>query len=80
MIGAGKGVIRSLHCNPDFNNGFVPVDIVVNGIIASTYKRTNMQTDDVLYINIADSEINAITWGESIDIGLPLYHEYPLCE
>lgn len=35
LIGAGKGVIRSMYCNGSAYADYVPVDIVVNVIIGS---------------------------------------------
>lgn len=34
MIGAGKGVIRTMLCNGDCNAQVIPVDIAINAIIA----------------------------------------------
>lgn len=33
------GVLRSMHCNPDFAAEFLPVDICTNAIIAATWER-----------------------------------------
>ena len=35
LVGAGRGVLRVLHCNPDYKVDIVPVDIVTNLLIAS---------------------------------------------
>jgi len=36
MVGAGKGVIRSMHCKADYNAEVMPVDITINAVIAIT--------------------------------------------
>lgn len=38
-IGAARGVIRSMHCNPDYNIDAIPVDVTINGIIAIAWQR-----------------------------------------
>lgn len=37
LIGAGKGVIRTMWCQGDGYADYVPVDIAVNCMLASTY-------------------------------------------
>jgi len=38
MVGAGKGVIRSMHCKAEYNAEVMPVDMTINAVIAITYK------------------------------------------
>lgn len=38
IVGAGKGVIRSMHCNGDYHAEVIPVDIAINALIAIGYK------------------------------------------
>lgn len=33
MLGAGKGVIRTMHCDPDAKAEIIPVDYVANSLI-----------------------------------------------
>lgn len=37
LIGAGKGVIRTMYCNENGYADYVPVDISVNAILAITW-------------------------------------------
>ncbi|GBP15412.1 Fatty acyl-CoA reductase 2, partial [Eumeta japonica] len=37
MIGAARGVIRSMHCNPDYSSTIIPVDKAINGMIVAGY-------------------------------------------
>ena len=37
LIGAAKGVIRSMLCNGELKSEIIPVDIAVNGIITIPY-------------------------------------------
>jgi len=37
MVGAAKGVIRSMMCNGEFNAEVIPVDVAINGLITIAY-------------------------------------------
>lgn len=37
LIGAGKGVIRSMHCNSNGYGDYVPVDLAVNGVFIASW-------------------------------------------
>lgn len=37
MIGAGKGVIRSMLCNGELKSEVIPVDIAINGLVIIPY-------------------------------------------
>lgn len=78
MIGAAKGVIRSMHCNPDYPSESIPVDININCFIAMAAKRAQMEGDEVFYCNITDSGANPLTWGASLEMGKKLFYEYPM--
>lgn len=38
VIGAGCGVVRVLHCKKEVTVDIVPVDLVINGILVSSYE------------------------------------------
>ena len=38
IIGAGKGVIRSMHCNGDYHAEVMPVDFAINTVITIARK------------------------------------------
>lgn len=78
MIASGRGILRSMHCNPDFNCESIPVDITVNSIIACAWKKSQLKTKDVFYCNITESGVNPMTWGDAIEKGKKMFHEYPL--
>jgi len=37
LIGAGKGVIRTMFCNENGYADYLPVDITVNGLLLATW-------------------------------------------
>ncbi|XP_057664141.1 putative fatty acyl-CoA reductase CG5065 [Diorhabda carinulata] len=67
LIGAGKGVIRTMYCNSDGYADFLPVDIGVNAIIASTYDYVTFGKRRIY--NLTSSSEYKISWSEIIDIG-----------
>lgn len=38
MVGAGKGVIRSLYCIGSYHAEVIPVDFAINALIAISHK------------------------------------------
>ncbi|KAG5682531.1 hypothetical protein PVAND_011878 [Polypedilum vanderplanki] len=78
MIGAAKGVIRSMHCNPKYPSEAIPVDIIINCLIALAFKRSLIKNEEVFYCNITDSGTNSLTWGESLELGKKIFYKYPL--
>ncbi|XP_063218800.1 putative fatty acyl-CoA reductase CG5065 [Bacillus rossius redtenbacheri] len=78
MIGAGKGVIRSMHCNPDYCGDFMPVDVTANAIIALAWKVANTRPTTPLVVNVTLSGDNPVTFGTILDVGRKLLYEYPL--
>ena len=38
MVGAGKGVIRSMLCNGNYHAEMIPVDFAINSLIAIAHK------------------------------------------
>jgi len=37
VLGAGMGILRTMHCNPDMMADIVPADMVINAMIASAW-------------------------------------------
>ncbi|KYN29624.1 PREDICTED: putative fatty acyl-CoA reductase CG5065 [Trachymyrmex cornetzi] len=79
LIGAGKGVIRSMHCNGDYHAEVIPVDLAINAIITIARKiATNQQKPKTIpVINITQSHVRPITWAEILEKGRKRLHEYP---
>lgn len=38
VVGAGKGVIRSMHCNKNYHAEVIPVDLAINALIAMAHR------------------------------------------
>ncbi|XP_052868592.1 putative fatty acyl-CoA reductase CG5065 [Anopheles cruzii] len=80
LIGAGRGVIRSMHCKADYHADFMPVDMTMNAIIAiGTERMRNPRKDDVMYYNLSSSDINPISWGDVLEKGRKVLNDNPFC-
>ncbi|XP_050342597.1 putative fatty acyl-CoA reductase CG5065 isoform X2 [Nymphalis io] len=77
LIGSGKGVIRSMHCEPSYLADAIPVDVVVNGCILIAYTTALDKPKDVRIFNMTLSGILKITWREVIELGEKWVNEYP---
>ncbi|KAG6443936.1 putative fatty acyl-CoA reductase CG5065 [Manduca sexta] len=77
LVGAGKGVIRTMHCNDALLADVVPVDMAVNACVILAYTTGMDKPKEVRICNITQSGINPITWGEALDMGRLHVQEYP---
>ncbi|XP_055545151.1 putative fatty acyl-CoA reductase CG5065 [Wyeomyia smithii] len=79
MIGAARGVIRSMHCNPEYDAELVPVDITMNAIIVLAAERINSTNREVMFCNVSNSNTNPLTWGTALETGRKQLFKAPLC-
>lgn len=77
MIGAGKGVIRTVLCNYDYLLNVIPCDMAINGIIALAWKVGREQPEKPIHMNITSGSENPITWGYAVDTGKKYAIMYP---
>ncbi|KAK3907438.1 Putative fatty acyl-CoA reductase [Frankliniella fusca] len=76
LVGAGKGVLRTLYCHRDMVADLIPVDICINLLIAVAWKtatrnQNGRSSDDkVVVYNCVSGAQNPIKWGQLEDIGL----------
>ncbi|XP_011495910.1 PREDICTED: putative fatty acyl-CoA reductase CG5065 [Ceratosolen solmsi marchali] len=78
LIGAGKGVIRTMYCNENGYADYVPVDIAVNGILAITWNFIgNKETEKRVY-NLTSSSEFKVSWAEIIERGRRITEKVPL--
>lgn len=61
LIGAGKGVIRSMYCNESSYADYVPVDILVNAILACTWNYIYFKDHDKRIYNLTSSSDFKVT-------------------
>ncbi|KAK9874340.1 hypothetical protein WA026_002690 [Henosepilachna vigintioctopunctata] len=77
LVGAGKGVIRTMHCNAEFEANIIPVDSVINSLIIVGYHLGCQPRSDIEVFNITSDKDNQITWGDALEIGKKHIQEYP---
>ncbi|KAI4502943.1 hypothetical protein M0802_001987 [Mischocyttarus mexicanus] len=78
LIGAGKGVIRSMHCNENGYADYVPVDVLVNAILACTWNFVYCKDRDKRIYNITSSSEFKVPWKQVIEIGRRVIEKVPL--
>lgn len=79
IVGAGKGVIRSMHCNADYHAEVIPVDLAINALIGISHKvgTTEQMPKKMPVYNITQSGVVPITWGQIIQKGKIVGYKYP---
>ncbi|VVD01910.1 unnamed protein product [Leptidea sinapis] len=77
LIASGKGVIRSMHCEPSYTADAIPVDVVANGCILIAYATALDKSKDPQVYNITLSGVQKVTWYEIIETGRKLVNTYP---
>ncbi|KAJ8687687.1 hypothetical protein QAD02_023481, partial [Eretmocerus hayati] len=78
LIGAGKGVIRTMYCNEEGYADYVPVDIGVNAILGVTWNYIANKAHDKRVYNLTSSSEFKVSWAEIIDIGRRVTEKVPL--
>ncbi|XP_073965099.1 putative fatty acyl-CoA reductase CG5065 isoform X1 [Choristoneura fumiferana] len=77
LVGAGKGVIRTMHLKESLKADVVPVDLVVNGCILVAYNTGRTRLGQVAVVNLTESGRNPLTWGAALDMWLVHLQEFP---
>ncbi|KAK9501910.1 hypothetical protein O3M35_012545 [Rhynocoris fuscipes] len=79
LAAAGKGVLRSMLCDPNAVAQIIPVDIATNAIIIVAWKKATKREKDVIPVyNLSCDEHLPITWGEVLEKGRRHGYEYPV--
>jgi len=73
MVGAGKGVIRSMHCKAEYNAEVMPVDMTINAVIAITYKIVENPKKWVIPFSLSFNNWMALYKSEHIDSYIMLF-------
>lgn len=62
LVGAGKGVVRTLYCRKDLVTDLLPVDMAIDTLIAVGWQTAIERSLEVKIYNCGTSELNPITW------------------
>ncbi|XP_041977375.1 putative fatty acyl-CoA reductase CG5065 [Aricia agestis] len=79
MVGAGKGVIRTMHCYGYYHAEVIPVDRAINAIIVIPFY-TDKKIDkpsEIPVFNLTTGDDRSITWKEVLDVGKATVRKYP---
>ncbi|XP_039228289.1 putative fatty acyl-CoA reductase CG5065 [Drosophila yakuba] len=79
LIGAGKGVIRSMICNGELKSEVIPVDIAINGLILLPYHNSLAEKRplQIPVYNLTVDDAKKRTWKWIMDVGRDLGIKYP---
>ncbi|XP_012263924.2 putative fatty acyl-CoA reductase CG5065 [Athalia rosae] len=69
VVGAGKGVIRSMHCAGNYLADIIPCDIVANATIALSWKVGLENPCKPIFVNVCEGGRNPITWEYALNEG-----------
>ncbi|XP_073847276.1 putative fatty acyl-CoA reductase CG5065 isoform X4 [Musca autumnalis] len=79
MVGAGKGVIRSMLIDRRHKSEAIPVDYAINGLVVIPYEFcTNPRPQEIPVYNITCAERRKVPWGEVIDLSKKIGYQYPM--
>ncbi|RZC34683.1 fatty acyl-CoA reductase, partial [Asbolus verrucosus] len=79
LVGAGKGVIRSMHAKAENKAQVVPVDIAINAaiVIAQRVGSGTIKSKEVPVYNLTQDEVVPITMGEVLNKGRAIVYDNP---
>lgn len=69
LIGAGKGVIRTMYCNSSGYGDYLPVDIAVNAMLCVTWQFLTTKNFDIRVRHLTSSNEIKVSWQEVIELG-----------
>ncbi|CAB3257576.1 unnamed protein product [Arctia plantaginis] len=79
LIGAGKGVIRTMYCKSNSYADYLPVDVFISGIMMVTWNYLANGDTSSNIINFTSSAEIKVTWAEMIEAGRQIImHKVPL--
>lgn len=81
LVAAGKGVIRTMLCEPNYPAHVVPVDFAINGIITVAYRtaldRNVAPPPEIPVYNMTQHEVKKVTFGTVLEKGRSIVYDYP---
>ncbi|KAG5891613.1 hypothetical protein JTB14_037127 [Gonioctena quinquepunctata] len=78
LIGAGKGVIRTMHADLKLDADVVPVDMVINSLLIIAWKiGSGPKEYQAEVYNITANKKHSISWGEALELGKKHIYQYP---
>ncbi|XP_018318430.1 putative fatty acyl-CoA reductase CG5065 [Agrilus planipennis] len=78
ITAAGKGIFRTMLCDPNKKADLIPVDLVINLMIVAAYSiATQKPTREIPVYNCCTGQRKPITWSKFINLALKYTRIYP---
>lgn len=77
LIGAGSGILRTVHGDGDMIPDLIPCDLAVNAIIVAGASVATSENKTLQVFNCTSSTQLPITWNQFLDLSLETYKNYP---
>ncbi|XP_037946927.1 putative fatty acyl-CoA reductase CG5065 [Teleopsis dalmanni] len=74
----GKGLFRTIMCEENNVADMVPVDIVINLMIAAAWRTATQKLDNLLIYNCCTGQRHPITWGQFVSYAMAQVRKHPL--
>ncbi|XP_034946182.1 putative fatty acyl-CoA reductase CG5065 [Chelonus insularis] len=78
LIGAGKGVIRTMLCDERGYADYLPVDIAINAIFGCSWNYIYCKDESRRVYNLTSSHQFKVSWSEILDRGRRITEKVPL--
>lgn len=75
-----KGMFRTMMCEKNYVADMVPVDIVINLMIAAAWRTATRKSNNLLIYNCCTGQRNPIIWSEFVKHAMTSVRKHPLGE
>ncbi|KAJ8978354.1 hypothetical protein NQ317_002663 [Molorchus minor] len=80
IAAAGKGLFRSMLCDPDKTADIVPVDMVINLMLVAAWRAGTTKSKELKIYNCCTGQRRPITWKKFIGLCFKYMRKNPLSE
>ncbi|GJQ78030.1 hypothetical protein Trydic_g2376 [Trypoxylus dichotomus] len=80
IAAAGKGLFRTMLCDPDKIADIVPVDMVINLMLVSAWKIGTNKSRDIQLYNCVTGQRKPITWSNFIGLSFKYMRKHPFSD
>lgn len=78
LMGASKGIVRRLPVGTNLIYDYIPVDMVVNQVLATGYHVAQKRSNELSIYHCTSSTYNPFKWNQVAEKTNELLHAYPL--
>ncbi|XP_067626537.1 putative fatty acyl-CoA reductase CG5065 [Eurosta solidaginis] len=78
VAAVGKGLFRTIMCEKNYVADMVPVDIVINLMIAAAWRTATSKSDALAIYNCCTGQRHPIQWGEFVKYAMKHVRKHPL--